>query len=552
MDENIVRQNTRVFDNKATTGTAQSVIATTYTTFESFVGDNYIFLDLDECLFWISEAIKEDIDMDPWIVPADVDITLERLQAHFYKWKPEYKSMLYSYLASLSKKDLTRVYYKNNLEGFIYNHREIKELYESIFRNIVNYPMVNKKDKDWKTKIPHNVVNDFDDVDSYIKFVNVQSFFDPNTLPPTVEDLVKEFTDYLMKYVYCRYLSFDRIHRLKNFFRKTVTVIDTDSNILCLDQFVAFTKSNIMKGDYGREDINNVFIAVNTITYVITTVVQDILQYYGEHSNIPEDYRGSFNMKNEFFMTKLAIASVKKRYLSSIKLREGNMMNPEKVDIKGFDFKKAATSDEVSKKFTDMAKRHILYAEKIDMKALENELFSFKQEIIDSIRNGELHYLTIANAKELGAYKDPGSEQSVRGVIAWNMLNPDDPIELPSKVCILKLNIFSESDISDLQNTHPEIYNIIMEKIFNDRTGIFIAKQKSGLKVRGLQAIAIPSTSRIPDWIQPYIDITSVVNGIMGPFKSVMDLLKGQYVKEGRTRNSVSRKSDGLTNIIKF
>ena len=30
--------------------------------------------------------------------------------------------------------------------------------------------------------------------------------------------------------------------------------------------------------------------------------------------------------------------------------------------------------------------------------ALENELFSFKQEIIDSIRNGELHYLTIANA----------------------------------------------------------------------------------------------------------------------------------------------------------
>ena len=504
-------------------------------------------------MYWMEEAVRDEIEMDDFIIHADVDITFERLKSHFYKWKDSYEPILKGYLSSLDRDVLTRIYYKNNLEGFIYNHKEIIKLYESIFRNIRNLDLVDKNDPNWEDKIPKDLKGKFENADKYNKYVNVESFFDPNELPSSVNELVKEFSDYLMKYVFCKYLSFDRIHRLKNFFRKTVTVIDTDSNILCLDRFVEFSEQMIMKGDYGREKINNVFIAVNTITYVITEVVASILEYYGFHSNIPEDYRSAFNMKNEFFMTKLAIASVKKRYLSSIKLREGNLMNPEKVDIKGFDFKKAATSDEVSKRFTDMAKRHILYTENIDVKALENELFDFRDEIINSIRNGEVRFLTIANAKELGAYKDPGSEQSVRGVVAWNLLNPQEQIELPSKVCMLKLTAFNEEDIEPLKMAHPAEYQIIKDKIFHDKTGMYVFKQKGGkLKSRGLQIIAIPMTSRIPDWIQPFIDYTSMVNGIMSPFKSVMDLLKGQYAKEGKTINAVSRKSDGLTNIIKF
>ena len=258
-------------------------------------------------------------------------------------------------------------------------------------------------------------------------------------------------------------------------------------------------------------------------------------------------------MKNEFYFSRLVLASVKKRYLSSIKLREGNMMNPEKSDVKGFDFKKSQTSDEVSEIFSKMVDDYILHSDIINVKELENAFFNFQNHIIDTIRSGDIGYLPIASAKEIGAYKDPSSEQSVRAVIAWNLLNPDEQIELPSKIRLLKLNIFKESDIDDLRNTHPDIYNTIINEIFRDKTGMFIKQKKDGkMNVKGLQALAIPITSKIPEWTQPYIDITTTVNGIMSPFKSVMEIFNGQYAEEGKTVNSVSRKSEGLTNIIRF
>ena len=47
---------------------------------------------------------------------------------------------------------------------------------------------------------------------------------------------------------------------------------------------------------------------------------------------------------NKWFL-RLIIGKTKKRYISRITLREGNLMNPPKYDIKGFDFKKSVTVD---------------------------------------------------------------------------------------------------------------------------------------------------------------------------------------------------------------
>ena len=75
------------------------------------------------------------------------------------------------------------------------------------------------------------------------------------------------------------------------------------------------------------------------ITYVITEAIERIMLYYGEMSNIPEEFRPRYNMKNEFFMSLLVIGRTKKRYISKILLREGNFMNPPKQDIKGLSYR---------------------------------------------------------------------------------------------------------------------------------------------------------------------------------------------------------------------
>ena len=121
-------------------------------------------------------------------------------------------------------------------------------------------------------------------------------------------------------------------------------------------------------------------------------------------------------------------------------------------------------------------KDHILNSDTIELKEMIKELQDFKKEIYSSIKRGERTFLPNGNAKALQAYKDPGSEQSVRGVLAWNMLNPDNRIEIPSKVSLVKMNIFKEEDMEGLKDTHPEVYKIIMEKIFHDETGIFVVK----------------------------------------------------------------------------
>ena len=201
-------------------------------------------------------------------------------------------------------------------------------------------------------------------------------------------------------------------------------------------------------------------------------------------------------------------------------------------------------------------KKYILEPEGVDPIGLYKAITLKRKEIYESILSGDIKFLPNANAKELSAYKNPESEQSVRGSLAWNIISTHNVIEFPAKVKMLKLKIFQESDIDDMRETYPEIYDIIMDKIFNDKTGIFVTyteeKGKMVKKSRGLQVLAIPTNDVIPDWCKPYIDYTSMINNIVAPFKSVMELLKFQHTEEGKTHNGVSRKSDRLTNVIRI
>lgn len=196
-------------------------------------------------------------------------------------------------------------------------------------------------------------------------------------------------------------------------------------------------------------------------------------------------------------------------------------------------------------------------SERIDVRAIKDKLEEVTLDIENDIRAGNTTYLPIANAKELSAYADPGSEQSIRGVIAWNAIYPDDQIDLPSKVKMLKLNLFDEEDIEPLREKYPDVYSAIKETVFDDDSGIFVVrsvdkKGKEKIKSKGLQVIAIPSYSNIPEWCIPYIDYNSVVGTILGPFKSVTDLLGLQTVETGYSKNGVNRKTERLTNFIEF
>ena len=166
---------------------------------------------------------------------------------------------------------------------------------------------------------------------------------------------------------------------------------------------------------------------------------------------------------------------------------------------------------------------------------------------------------------------------------------------------LLKLKIFREDDILPLKETNPDIYRAIITHIFHDTSGIFntitveddtvrvvnpklkdwwknIPKKyrtkykRLGVeawnafaeenatdtssheesKIRGMQVLAIPSTEQIPEWVEPYIDLTTIVNDIMSPFMPVAKLFSIKTLEEGQTVNGVNRKTEGYSNIIKI
>ena len=56
----------------------------------------------------------------------------------------------------------------------------------------------------------------------------------------------------------------------------------------------------------------------------------------------------------------------------------------------------------------------------------------------------------------------------------------------------------------------------------------------------------------IPEWAIPYIDMTTMVNNILAPFIPVLKIFKFKTLEEGKTRNGVDRKTEGLSRMVKF
>ena len=534
----------------ATTGTAQSVISTTETLFEGYLVDNYKFIDDNECYHFINEILKQDYKIPKWVKRVSEDELVERLVGMFYEdtyvtnWGVAVADMVHN----LSEDDRTKIYYKNNFLEFTRVHEKVLDLYDDLFAAVKNLPYAETYDEipdEFKPMFTKG--KEHDKVKAYNEFVNTEYFLNPNSPPDSVHGILDELKDLYMKFVYIPFMSIDRIHRLKYFMRKTVCIVDTDSNILNIDAWVNFCNEYILKNSsYGRSAENNKFICVNTLTYYITAAVQHTLNEYGLHSYIPDDYRPIFNMKNEFYFQKLVVGKKKKRYISAIKLREGNMFHPYKPDVKGFDYMKAGTAELAKGRFDMIVKKYILESEVPDVSAILSELAEFENDIRDSLRRGELTYLSLASAKDKEAYANPYSQQAFRGAIAWNALYPADEIEYPSKVSILKLTTFTENDLKDLNKTYPEVYDCLMKNVFHspDRE---IAK-------KGLQVLAIPSGHTIPEWCQPFIDVQTVIGNIMAPFKGVLDIFGINNSTVGKTYSaaSVNRKTSKFSNIVRF
>lgn len=533
----------------ATTGAAQSIISSTLWLFEPLLGDNYFFSDLNELFHWMQHVLNncKNVSENTSLMYATRDELYERLKSKMFKWKKDYSNVLIDYIKALTPWEVTLIYYHNNLIEFLNRNPYMIDLIDDILDKIgMVYPL------DDNDEIPEGYKN----IKAYNKHIYQLGFYDPNEPPENIKEDLDLFYDQIRKYCYVPYLAFDRIWKLKDIKRNVATVIDTDSNILSIDIIMRFLiEKTIDKNSFGKGREQNEIILINTITYVVTNAVAELLKYYGKMANIDPDYRKYLGMKNEFFMNRLFTGLTKKRYFSSIKLREGNMLKIPKQDIKGFEIMKSVVAGEASNLYKRLIKQYFLDAPIPMVRECMEELIAFKNEVVESISSGETKFLPVDSCKDLDSFKEPGSQPSVRGSIIWNKLYPDDAIEYPSKCPMLKMAIYKESDIAKLKETDPDIYNTIMDVVFNDDTGIYITRKTVKGKVitnsKGMTYLAIRPNGSIPKWCTPYIDYTSLVNTILAPFNPILEIFGIPAFQEGKTTGNM-KQTERFSNIIKF
>jgi hypothetical protein len=218
----------------------------------------------------------------------------------------------------------------------------------------------------------------------------------------------------------------------------------------------------------------------------------------------------------------------KKRYASSIVLREGSIIIPAKTEIKGIDFIKAGVTDYVTKKFTTILEDNILHSEYIDLHYLMRDLKRFEKEIYDDLKSGGVKFLKSLVFKSESAYKkvyDKSSDSYVSGawrlpvfraVTIWNALYPKRKIYSLDRVKIVKLIVSKEKDLDVIKTKYPDEYQLVINNIFRSNNSEIL---KTNLKV-----LAIPSNmERIPDWITELIDYDIIISDTISSFRSVLE-----------------------------
>jgi hypothetical protein len=111
-------------------------------------------------------------------------------------------------------------------------------------------------------------------------------------------------------------------------------------------------------------------------------------------------------------------------------------------------------------------------------------------------------------------------------------------IELPDTVRTVPVKMEKLSDIDNLKTTNPDIYDTLVDGVYNN--------PQCGFMSKGISVICIPSqVDKVPDWILPYINTNKIIENNINKFHPVMKSL-GIDIQNTRAN------SPHFTNIVTF
>lgn len=456
------------FIQNSVTFSGQDVITTAISTMESFLSNNNKFIDIEDIMEFV-QNIKDEIYTIDILDYVDHVITKDELYDYILSITENKidNNLLIKIIDNLTDVERTKVYYKNNLIKLCQNKKTID-------------------------KYANNVLNE----DGY----------------KTDDSVIKAINDIVL---YNRILK-DRFSRVITQTRKSVMVVDTDSNFLYLNPQVetVFDTLSLEKNNDNNMRILLLFIDITT------EALKRIFWSLTSSMGVPDDYKPIIRMKNEFVYSKLFTTKRKKQYAGWKLMQNGKMIRddaPEedKKDIKGLDIKKSTTTKHLREIFTNLLVDDILRSKKISLKEIREKYDNINDMIKQSILAGKTEFATPKTVKQASDYTFPERIPAYRGVYLWNILEKENEIAPDEKIYLFKLKYIKDINdplMVDLSQKNPDKYKLLVNALFNENNKFAIPFKKYLDKT----VICAPKSIEVlPSYIIPLIDTSQMIRDNM-------------------------------------
>ena len=514
---------------QSVTTTGQLIISTATCCFENFLADNTKFILFEECIAFLDRMRKqyasmEDKSVFAYLPDIDIESVVLRISEHSYNAYTDEQSMyIVQCLQSMNQDELKLVYYKNNLMKF--NSEEyVHNLLQEIFDSIENLQL--------------GELSAFDNPDAF------------NTIAePKAKGLIEKLINLYDIFVLDTHQIFDRVRRTKYTPKKSVMYIDTDSNFVALERYVDYFTDTIFDKFANRDAF--IFKCTSILTMVITHVIEATYAEFTDSINIGPEFAKSIRMKNEFLFSILVFGTSKKRYFGKMIIQEGKLIKEGKgdIEIKGFDFKKAATKTEIYDKICKMLFNTILNVNQISYGDVLRSANEFKMNIRKDILNGSDLYYKQQSVSTPDKYKNPYSIQGIKGVLLWNaIVDKRDRMELPTEVDIIPIpfNKFSDKAFKEFIDDPKAFFikrqgDVKYKVIYDFYTNypeefsrmIVTMREHPDIWTKFPSSIAKPRALKdLPDWLKSIIDIDTIVHNNVNLINPILESVGIPIIQE--------------------
>lgn len=196
--------------------------------------------------------------------------------------------------------------------------------------------------------------------------------------------------------------------------RRCSLLSDTDSTIFTVQDWCSWYS--------GVEAITRETSAVrNTMVFFAGQMVSHILAIVSANMGVVPDQLHQLAMKNEFSFPALTLTTRAKHYFASINEQEGTVFKKRKIEQKGVEMKNSKTSSELRDGAEEMIEwilDTVTAGEKLEILPRLKEIGDREREIIESVNNGKIKYLTTAQLKNIEAYS-AGESSPYRHHLRW-------------------------------------------------------------------------------------------------------------------------------------